>query len=89
MSEADAPKPEMFDEINALFGTIADAFKLNAEGLAKALEDGSMTLDMGEDQSGDRFVAATYTQNGESRTCRIFNDGIRDEGEEEPGPSKE
>ncbi|WP_413206634.1 hypothetical protein [Rhodospirillum sp. A1_3_36] len=88
MSEADAPKPEMFDEINALFGTIADAFKLNADGLAKALEDGSMALDMGQNEDGDRFVAATYTQNGESRTCRIFNDGIREDKEQEQGPSK-
>jgi hypothetical protein len=70
----DAPKPQMFDEINALFGTIADAFKLDGEALAKALEDGSMKLELGEDESGARFVAATQTQDGETRTCRIVND---------------
>ncbi|MCF8479884.1 MAG: hypothetical protein K9H25_05595 [Rhodospirillum sp.] len=89
MSESKTPKPEMFDEINALFGTIAGAFKLEGDAMVKALEDGSMTLEMGQRDDGDRFVAATFTQNGESRTCRIFKDGIHDEGEDGSSRPKE
>ncbi|MBK1665716.1 hypothetical protein CKO38_10225 [Rhodospirillum rubrum] len=74
-------QPSYFDEINTLFGTIAEAFALEGDALARALEDGSMTLERGEDQDGNRFVAATLERDGSRRTARIFKDAIHHEGE--------
>ncbi len=76
------PQSELYEQINTLFGTLAEAYKLEGETLARALEDGSMQLEMGEDENGNRFVLARHTQaDGTEKIARIFKEVIHWEGE--------
>lgn len=47
---------EHYEEINALVGAIAKALDMEAETVAQELEGGAITLAMGEDDNGNRYV---------------------------------
>ncbi len=51
---------EMYDEINTLVGSLAQAFNLEGPQAAKAVETGAMTLQLGVDGEGDRYVRAEF-----------------------------
>lgn len=51
---------EMYDEINTLVGSLAHAFDLEGPQAAKAVEAGAMTLQLGVDAEGDRYVRAEF-----------------------------
>lgn len=51
---------EMYDEINTLVGSLAHAFDLEGPQAAKAVETGAMTLKLGVDAEGDRYVRAEF-----------------------------
>ncbi|MGB0697329.1 MAG: hypothetical protein ACPGOY_16870 [Rhodospirillaceae bacterium] len=75
---------ETKDVVEALFGSLAKAFSLSAEETAKALETGTLVLEMGQDQNDNHFVLASYGHGEDRRIARIFKDAIHYEGEEEP-----
>lgn len=51
---------EMYDEINTLVGSLAHAFDLEGPQVAKAVEAGAMSLQLGVDKEGDRYVRAEF-----------------------------
>lgn len=51
---------EMYDEINTLVGSLASAYGIEGKDAAKAVETGAMTLKLGVDGEGDRFVQAEF-----------------------------
>ncbi|WP_142850566.1 hypothetical protein [Telmatospirillum sp. J64-1] len=71
---------EMYQEINALIGSIAKALNLPEADVVAALEKGEITLDFGEDENNHRFVAVTH----DGRQSRIYQGAIR-HAPEEPG----
>jgi hypothetical protein len=68
-----ASKPEMRGEISALIGAIAKAFGISESEAASAAESGSIALDFGQDDNGNRFVAATFGE----QTARIYQGAIK------------
>lgn len=70
-----AENREMYEELNALVGTLAKAFEIDEKQAAAALESGALVLDMGEDDKG-RFIAAQF----EGKTSRIYQGAIKHEG---------
>lgn len=74
---------EMYDEINALVGSIAKALEMDDKTVAQELESGAIRLDMAEDDNGNRFIAITRGE----RTARVYQGAIqydRPPGEEGP-----
>lgn len=51
---------EAYDEINTLLGSLAKAFDMEGLDAARAVETGKMTLKLGIDAAGDRYVEATF-----------------------------
>lgn len=51
---------EAYDEINTLVGSLAKAFDLEGTAAARAVETGAMTLKLGTDAAGDRYVEACF-----------------------------
>lgn len=51
---------EHFETLNALLSGIAKALNMTEDACAKALEDGSLTLDMGDDPERGRFLIAKH-----------------------------
>lgn len=51
---------EAYDEINTLLGSLAKAFDMEGLDAARAVETGTMTLKLGIDATGDRYVEATF-----------------------------
>jgi len=51
---------EMYEEINTLVGSLAKAYGIEGTDAARALENGSMTLDLGVDAAGDKYVKAVF-----------------------------
>lgn len=51
---------EMYDEINTLVGSLAKAYDIEGTDAARAVENGSMTLELGIDAEGDKYVKATF-----------------------------
>jgi len=51
---------EMYDEINTLVGSLAKAYDIEGTDAARAVENGSMRLELGVDASGDKYVKATF-----------------------------
>lgn len=51
---------EMYEEINTLLGSLASAYGIEGKDAAKAVETGAMTLKLGIDAEGDRYVRAEF-----------------------------
>ena len=69
---------EMFAELNALLAAIAKAFELQADDAVRAIEASQIALAMEEDDSGHKYVAATY----QGRQVRIYEGAIKHAAEE-------
>lgn len=63
---------EYYDEINALVGALAKALHIDEKQVATELEDGTIALQMGEDDNGNRFVEATRA----GSTARVYQGAI-------------
>ncbi|MBE1236420.1 hypothetical protein IHV25_01965 [Phaeovibrio sulfidiphilus] len=70
------PSASSQDPITTLFTMLAQAFEAESEDLARALEDGSLALEMSEDDEGGRFVEATWTRGGTPRVARVYRDRV-------------
>lgn len=73
------PKPEtreMYGEIATLVASLGKALGLSDAETIAAIERGVVTVDFGEDDNGNRFVAATY----EGRTARVYAGAIKHSG---------
>ena len=64
---------EMYAEMNALLGSLAKAFDLEPEQVARAVEAGEIAIEMQEDARGERFLAAEY----QGRSVQIYQGAIR------------
>lgn len=64
---------EMYGEIAALIASLAKAFALSEPKAAEAIESGAMILDFEDDDSGNRFIAATFA----GQTARIYRGAIK------------
>lgn len=51
-----ADNREGYEEINTLVGTIAKALDLPEDQVTREIEEAVITLHMGEDDSGNRFI---------------------------------
>lgn len=63
-----------YESVNALFGMLAAAFDLDADALARALEEGALKLDLQQDSGEARYITATLTENGQTRTAKLYRD---------------
>jgi hypothetical protein len=68
---------EMYDEIAALFGAIAKAFGLTDQQAAEGLTKGEISVEMGQDEDGRRFVRAGH----EGKFIRVYDGRVLHEGE--------
>lgn len=68
---------EMYDEIAALLGAIAKAFGIDDAEAAQGLEDGTISLDIAQDQDHRRYVRAGHG----GGFIRIYDGRVVREGE--------
>jgi hypothetical protein len=78
MTERD--KREMYTEIGALIGAIAEAFGVTQDDAARAVEQNRIAMTMSRDSNGNPFVEATF----EGRSARIYQGAIKRE-QSKPG----
>jgi ribosomal protein L9 len=64
---------EMYNEINALVGSIAKALEMEDKLVAQELESGAIVIAMDEDENGHRFLAVTRGD----RTARVYQGAIQ------------
>ncbi len=64
---------EMFSEIGALIGTIAQAFSITEAEAIAAVEENRLAMEFGRDENGNPFVAATL----DGRMARIYQGAIK------------
>ncbi len=77
---------EMFDELNALVGAMAKALEISEEEVVKAVEANQVTITLGEDEEGRRFINVAH----EGRNAQIYPGAIKHtpEGAEEQEPAQ-
>jgi hypothetical protein len=76
-----APDPrEMYSEIGALLGAIAQAFSITEAEVITGVEQNRLTLEFGRDENGNPFVTATRDGNA----ARIYQGAIK----RAPAPDK-
>lgn len=63
---------EMFEEINALIGSIAKAFDVGEGDVVAAIEQGGLGMELITDSEGRNCVEATY----QGRVARIYPGAI-------------
>lgn len=71
---------EMFEEINALIGSIAKAFDIPDGEVVSAIEQGGLGMELVTDSEGRNCVETTY----QGRTARIYPGAIFRVGDEAP-----
>lgn len=71
---------EMFEEINALIGSIAKAFDIPDGEVVTAIEQGDLGMELIADAEGRNCVETTY----QGRTARIYPGAIFRVGDEAP-----
>jgi hypothetical protein len=64
---------EMYTEIGALIGAIAEAFSISEEDVVSAVEGHRIAMTLARDSNGNPFVAATY----DGRSARIYQRAIK------------
>jgi hypothetical protein len=73
MTERD--KREMYTEIGALIGAIAEAFSMTQDDAASAVEQNRIAMALVRDSNGNPFVEATF----EGRSARLYQGAIKRE----------
>ncbi len=69
---------EMFNEINALIGSIAKALSISEAEVITAIEDGRLGMEMQADAEGRNFIEATC----DGTTARIYPGAIYRPGDQ-------
>lgn len=64
---------EHFQEINALVASIAKALGQDDKQVATGLESGAITLSLGEDENGNRYIEARCGD----QTGKVYQGAIR------------
>ena len=64
---------EAYSEIAALIASLAKTFGLSDADVAQAIESGQMRLDFSQDDTANRFVAATY----QGKSARVYKGAIK------------
>lgn len=64
---------EMYNEINALVGSLAKAFEIDDKLVVEELEAGRIRLDMAADDNGNRYISATRGD----RTAKLYQGAIQ------------
>jgi hypothetical protein len=64
---------EHYEDVNALVASIAKALDKPHEEAAREIENGTITLTMGEDENGHRFVEARRGAD----TAKVYQGAIR------------
>ena len=73
MTERD--KREMYTEIGALIGAIAEAFGISEDEAVRAVEQNRIAMTMVRDSNGNPYVEATL----EGRSARLYQGAIKRE----------
>ncbi len=68
--------PELYNEVNVLFGSLAKALDVPEDTLAGLLEAGTVTLEMARDDQGAPFVLAAHGAGETRRVARVYKDRI-------------
>ena len=69
-----APDPrEMYSEIGALLGSVAQAFSITEAEVIAGVEQNRLTMDFGRDENGNPFVTATL----DGQAARIYQGAIK------------
>lgn len=71
-------------ELNTLVGHIATALELPVETVVTMLEHGTLSLSMGADARGNRYVAVVHGEGADRREAHIYRDAIHHRGEHAP-----
>lgn len=71
---------EMFEEINALVGTVAKAFDTSEVDVITAIEQGRLSMEMLVDDEGRNYIAASL----DDRSVRIYPGAIYRVGDQPP-----
>jgi hypothetical protein len=66
---------EMYTEIGALIGAIAEAFGIAEDEAVRAVEQNRIAMNMARDSNGNPFVEATY----DGRSARLYQGAIKRE----------
>ena len=66
---------EMYTEIGALIGAIAEAFAISEDEAVQAVEQSRIAMSLARDANGNPFVTATY----DGRTARLYQGAIKRE----------
>ena len=66
---------EMYTEIGALIGAIAEAFGIAHDDAVRAVEQNRVAMSLARDSNGNPFVEATY----DGRTARLYQGAIKRE----------
>ncbi len=74
---------EMYDEINALVGTVAKALNTSEMEVVTAIEQGRLGMEMLTDEDGRNYLQVSF----DDRSARIYQGAIFREGDSpEPEP---
>jgi hypothetical protein len=73
---------EMFEEINALVGTVAKAFDVSEVEVITAIEQGRLGMEMLTDEDGRNYIQASLDE----REVRIYQGAIFRTGDAAPEP---
>jgi hypothetical protein len=69
-----APDPrEMYSEIGALLGAIAQAFSITEAEVITGVEQNRLAIEFGRDENGNPFVTATL----DGRAARVYQGAIK------------
>lgn len=76
---------EMYDEINALVGTVAKALDTSEMEVVTAIEQGRLGMEMQTDDEGRNFLQVSF----DDRNVRIYQGAIFREGDKPDAEDEE
>lgn len=72
-TDAVSDNREMYNEINALVGSIAKALEMEDKDVAKELESGAIRIDMAKDENGNNYLNVSRGD----RMARVYRGAIQ------------
>lgn len=76
---------EMFNEINALVGTVAKALDTSEIEVITAIEQGRLGMEMLSDDDGQNYIAVSFDE----RVVRIYQGAIFRQGDQPDAPEED
>lgn len=71
---------EMFDEINALVGSVAKALEVSEMEVVTAIEQGRLAMELTTDEAGQNYLAVSC----DGKAARVYAGAIFRPGEDKP-----